>query len=123
MAAIVAPVCTEGCILLVDRLYFEPHTTLPRVVASSEIAVVCFLVAYLSLSRRSPQWVRYVTDLVDPSSASALLLSFLLYSTPNYLNGLGGDQSQRLAYITKFTSTTDLVDPFYQGIAPFYPAA
>lgn len=33
------------------------------------------------------------------------------------------DQSQRLAYITKFTSTTDLDDPFYQGIAPYYPTA
>ena len=123
MAAIIAAVCMVGCILVVDWLHFEPPTTLPRAVASSAIAVVCALVAWLTLSRRSPRWVRYVTGLVGPSIASALLLSFLLYSTPNYLNGLGGDQSQRLAYFTKFTSTTDLVDPFYQGIAPFYPAA
>ena len=85
MADIVAAVCTVGCILVIDRSHFEPSTTLPRAVASSAIAVVCALVAWLSLSRRSPQWARYVTGLVGPSIASALLLSSLLYSTPNYL--------------------------------------
>ncbi len=123
MAALVAAVCTVGCVLAVHGLHFQAPSTLPRMVASTAIVVVCALVAWLALSRRLPRWIRYVTGLVGPSVSSALLLSLLLYGTPNYLNGFVGDQSQRLAYTTKFTSTTDLVDPFYEGIAPFYPAA
>ncbi|MDV8002292.1 arabinofuranosyltransferase [Rhodococcus sp. IEGM 1408] len=56
-----------------------------------------------------------------PAFLASSHLGLLLSGTPHYLFGLGGDQLNRVAYVTRFADSPALDDPFYADAAPFYP--
>ncbi|WP_194860237.1 arabinofuranosyltransferase, partial [Dietzia sp. SYD-A1] len=56
-----------------------------------------------------------------PAFLASSHLGLLLTGTPHYLFGLGGDQLNRVAYVTRFADSPALADPFFADAAPFYP--
>lgn len=58
---------------------------------------------------------------LGPAFLASSHLGLLLHGTPHYLFGLGGDQINRVAYLTRFADSPALADAFYADAAPFYP--
>ncbi|MEH6820212.1 MAG: arabinofuranosyltransferase [Dietzia psychralcaliphila] len=63
----------------------------------------------------------WILGTAGPAFLASSHLGLLLNGTPHYLFGLGGDQLNRVAYVTRFADSPALNDPFYADAAPFYP--
>lgn len=101
---------------------FQTPSNLPQMAMSTLIVAVAALALWAAGSRRLPEWSRTAAGLLAPAAGSAIHQSFLLYGTNHYLNGIGGDQLNRVAYMGRFASSPALADAFYKDAAPFYPA-
>lgn len=101
---------------------FPTPSNLPQMAMSTLIVAVAALALWTAGSRRLPEWSRTAAGLLAPAAGTAIHQSFLLYGTNHYLNGIGGDQLNRVAYLGRFASSPALADAFYRDAAPFYPA-
>lgn len=101
---------------------FQTPSNLPQMAMSTLVVAVAALALWTAGSRRLPEWSRTAAGLLAPAAGTAIHQSFLLYGTSHYLNGIGGDQLNRVAYLGRFASSPALADAFYRDAAPFYPA-
>lgn len=109
-----------GAVALID---FPSPSYLARMAMSSLVVLVAGLSLWAAASRGAPGWTRTLAGYLGPAAVTAIHLAFLLYGTRHYLNGVSGDQLNRLAYLGRFASSPALADAFYRDNAPFYPAA
>ena len=101
---------------------FQTPSYLPQMAMGTLIVAIAALALWAAGSRRLPEWSRTIAGLLAPAAGTAIHQSFLLYGTNHYLNGIGGDQLNRVAYMGRFASSPALADAFYKDAAPFYPA-
>src|SRR5699024_843202 len=110
LAAVVAAAVSVGYQAAYRRLHFPLPSEVPTVVASLvTIAVTaCAAVAVL----RRPGLVT-ACGWVLPALLSTAVQSWLLTGTRFYMNGLGGDQQFRTAFLTRMTDSPALADAVY----------
>ena len=121
-AVIAAGAMTAAALGGAALIDFQTPSNLPQMAMGTLIVVVAALALWTAGSRRLPGWSRTAAGLLAPAAATAVHQSFLLYGTNHYLNGIGGDQLNRVAYMGRFASSPALADAFYADAAPFYPA-
>lgn len=119
VAAAAMTAAALGGAALID---FPMPSYLPNQAMSTLVVVVAALALWTAASRRLPEYARTIAGLLAPAAASAIHQSFLLFGTSHYLNGIGGDQLNRVTYLGRFASSPALADAFYSDAAPFYPA-
>lgn len=117
LAAVVAAAVSVGYQTAYRRLHFPLPSEVPTVVASLvTIAVTaCATVAVL----RRPRLVT-ACGWVLPALLSTAVQSWLLTGTHFYMNGLGGDQQFRTAFLTRMTDSPALADAVYADLPPYY---
>lgn len=113
---------TAGVLAAVTHLHLPDNSWLPQTAAATLTALIVLAALALAAQPRIPAAVHIATGITAPAAASVVHLAFLLHGTPHYLNGLGGDQLNRVTYLTRFADSPALADPFYRDLAPFYPA-
>lgn len=108
-------------LFLVNLLPFDQPSWLPRSFGTVLIVGVVVLTGWALLRRATGDRALWLLGTAGPAFLASTHLGLLLHGTPHYLNGLGGDQLNRVAYLTRFTDSASLADPFYADAAPFYP--
>lgn len=121
-AIVVSVLVTAAAIAATNALDLPSDSWLPQTAMATLVVIVVALALAAAALPATPTPVRWVAGTAGPAGATAIHLGFLLGGTPNYLNGLGGDQLNRVAYLGRFASSPHLADAFYQDLAPFYPA-
>lgn len=56
-----------------------------------------------------------------PAALTSTVQSLMLFGTPLYLFGTGGDQFFRMQYFQRLTVSASLADDNYAGLPPYYP--
>lgn len=120
-AIAVSVLVTAAAIAATNALDLPADSWLPQT-AMATLVVLVVAAALLATARPASAAVRWIAGTAAPAGATALHLAFLLDGTRHYLNGLGGDQLNRVAYLGRFASSPHLADAFYKDLAPFYPA-
>lgn len=120
-AVIVAATTGSLTLLVIEALGFDGRSWLPETVGATLAAAVVVLGGWLLLRRGSGERSLWLLGTAGPAFLAASHLGFLLAGTPHYLFGLGGDQLNRVAYVTRFADSPAIADPFYADAAPFYP--
>lgn len=112
----------------VDRLPLAEPSWLPEAFGGTLAAGFVVLAGWLLLRGTGPRAGRatgergmWLLGTAGPAFLAAGHLGVLLHGTPHYLFGLGGDQINRVAYVTRFADSPALRDAFYADAAPFYP--
>ena len=129
LAALVVAALVGGLTLAaVDRLPFAQPSWLPQAFGGAVAAGFVALAGWLLLrrgrgadGRGSDGRALWALGTVGPAFLAAGHLGLVLHGTPHYLFGLGGDQLNRVAYVTRFADSPALDDVFYADAAPFYP--
>ncbi|WP_200171347.1 arabinofuranosyltransferase [Tomitella cavernea] len=132
-AAIVAAAVSIGYQAAYRRLRFPMPSEVPTVVASLvTLAVTACLAGTVLLCsrhrcRRRPHRgsgrLIVAAGWVLPALLSTAIQSWLLTGTKFYLNGLGGDQQFRTAFLTRMTDSPALADAVYPDLPPYYSPA
>ena len=117
VAAVVGALTFTG----VDALPFVEPSWLPETFGATLAAGVVILAGWLLLRRATGGRALWLLGTAGPAFLASSHLGLLLNGTPHYLFGLGGDQLNRVAYVTRFADSPALADPFYADAAPFYP--
>ncbi|UVE94493.1 galactan 5-O-arabinofuranosyltransferase [Dietzia sp. B32] len=117
VAAVVGALTFAG----VDALPFVEPSWLPETFGATLAAGVVILTGWLLLRRATSGRTLWLLGTAGPAFLASSHLGLLLNGTPHYLFGLGGDQLNRVAYVTRFADSPALADPFYADAAPFYP--
>ena len=139
-ALVVAAVVGSLTLAAVSALPFPEPSWLPEAFGSTLAAAFVILAGWLLLrrgggrghaggrhakSRHSRRGTGerglWLLGTAGPAFLASSHLGLLLNGTPHYLFGLGGDQLNRVAYVTRFADSPALRDPFYADAAPFYP--
>ncbi|WP_333619231.1 arabinofuranosyltransferase [Dietzia sp.] len=120
VAGLAAAAAALGLAALID---FPNPSNLARMSMGSLLVLLAGGSLCPALRVSAPEWSRWVAGLLGPALVSAVHQAFMLYGTPHYLNGVNGDQLNRVAYLGRFASSPALADAFYRDVAPFYPAA
>ena len=120
-ALLVAAVVGALTFLAVDALPFVEPSWLPETFGATLAAAVVILAGWLLLRRSTTGRALWLLGTAAPAFLASAHLGLLLGGTPHYLFGLGGDQLNRVAYVTRFADSPALADPFYADAAPFYP--
>ncbi|MDN5760083.1 MAG: arabinofuranosyltransferase, partial [Tomitella sp.] len=120
-AAIVAAAVSIGYQIVYRLLHFPLPSEVPTVVASLvTIAITaCAAAAVLRGGRRFVAACGWVL----PALLSTAIQSWLLTGTKFYMNGLGGDQQFRTAFLTRMTDSPALADAVYPSLPPYYSPA
>ncbi|MFL0579984.1 arabinofuranosyltransferase [Dietzia sp. 179-F 9C3 NHS] len=127
LAALVVATLVGGLTLAaVDRLSFAQPSWLPRAFGATLAAGFVALAGWLLLrrgrdGRGTDERGLWLLGTAGPAFLAAGHLGLVLHGTPHYLFGLGGDQLNRVAYVTRFADSPALDDVFYADAAPFYP--
>ncbi len=137
-ATIVAAAVSIGYQAAYRRLHFPLPSEVPTVVASLVTLAVtaCAAGAVLLRSRRrnrynsrgrhprrGPRRLIAAAGWALPALLSTAIQSWLLTGTKFYLNGLGGDQQFRTAFLTRMTDSPALADAVYPDLPPYYSPA
>lgn len=85
--------------------------------AVTALAVIAVVVA-VGVGKHVFAWIAGV---VGAAVAATVPLAVLLRGSPFYLFGLGGDQSFRVAYLTRFSGGGGRADVYYADALSFYP--
>ncbi|WP_010540132.1 arabinofuranosyltransferase [Dietzia alimentaria] len=120
-ALLVAAVVGTVTFAAVDALPFVEPSWLPETFGATLAAVMVLLAGWLLLRRSTSARALWLLGTAGPAFLASSHLGLLLNGTPHYLFGLGGDQLNRVAYVTRFADSPALADPFYADAAPFYP--
>ncbi|KAA0917941.1 arabinofuranosyltransferase [Dietzia sp. ANT_WB102] len=120
-ALLVAAVVGTVTFAAVDALPFVEPSWLPETFGGTLAAAVVILAGWLLLRRSASMRTLWLLGTAGPAFLASSHLGLLLGGTPHYLYGLGGDQLNRVAYVTRFADSPALADPFYADAAPFYP--
>ncbi|MEB8325616.1 galactan 5-O-arabinofuranosyltransferase [Dietzia kunjamensis] len=120
-ALLVAAVVGALTFTAVDALPFVEPSWLPETFGATLAAAVVILAGWLLLRRSTSARGLWLLGTAGPAFLASSHLGLLLGGTPHYLFGLGGDQLNRVAYVTRFADSPALADPFYADAAPFYP--
>nr|WP_225954303.1 arabinofuranosyltransferase [Kibdelosporangium phytohabitans] len=117
----VAAVVSVVLQIMVNR-WFIPHPTNLPIAVATMCTVILVLVGVLLAARRV--WPRWATPLTwaGLSALGTLALAFMLKGTRYYLGGVQEDQSFRLQYLARLTSSASLADMSYVDVPGFYPA-
>ena len=118
LVAVVVGAVTLG---VVNRLPFVEPSWLPEAFGSTLAAGFVVVAGWLLLRRATGDRLLWALGTAGPAFLSASHLGLVLGGTPHYLFGLGGDQINRVTYLTRFADSPALADPFYADAAPFYP--
>lgn len=111
-------------------LPFAEPSWLPEAFGTTFVAGFVILSGWLLLrgsgsgssnGRATSNRTLWILGTAGPAFLASSHLGLLLHGTPHYLFGLGGDQANRVAYVTRFASSPALDDAFYSDAAPFYP--
>ncbi|MDX2357063.1 arabinofuranosyltransferase [Dietzia sp. PP-33] len=110
----------------VDALSLPEPSWLPEALGATVAAGFVVLTGWLLLRRgRHGRGTGgrglWLLGTAGPAFLASSHLGLILGGTPHYLFGLGGDQLNRVAYVTRFADSPALNDPFYADAAPFYP--
>lgn len=111
---------------VVDRMQ-APEDSNILAARASFLAVAAALLAVVAsavgVAGRAPAWriPAWVAGVAAPAVIATSQLAILLKGTPHYLFGLGGDQSFRVPYLTRFVDETSRADVFYSDALSFYP--
>ena len=120
-ALVVAAVVGVLTLLIVNAPPFAQPSWLPEAFRTALTAGFVVLAGWLLLRRATGSRTLWLLGTAGPSFLASSHLGLLLNGTPHYLFGLGGDQANRVAYVTRFADSAALADPFYADAAPFYP--
>lgn len=120
-ALLVAGLVGAATYLAIDSLPFAEPSWLPETFGGTLAALVVIAAGWLLLRRSTGPRTLWALGTVGPAFLASSHLSLLLNGTPHYLFGLGGDQLNRVAYVTRFADSPAIADPFYADAAPFYP--
>src|SRR5699024_7009401 len=106
VAAAVGALTLEG----VDAPSFAEPSWLPE--SFGVVLTVGFVVlaGWLLLRRATGGRALWLLGTAGPAFLAASYLGLLLHGTPHYLYGLGGDQLNRVAYVTRFADSAQLSD-------------
>ncbi|MBC7296377.1 MAG: arabinofuranosyltransferase [Dietzia sp.] len=105
----------------IDALSLPEPSWLPQALGATVAAGLVALTGWLLLRRGTGERGLWLLGTAGPAFLASSHLGLLLGGTPHYLFGLGGDQLNRVAYVTRFADSPALNDPFYADAAPFYP--
>ncbi|MGF0226602.1 arabinofuranosyltransferase [Dietzia natronolimnaea] len=114
----------------IDALSLPEPSWLPEALGATVAAGLVALAGWLLLrggrrgrdsGRGTGERALWFLGTAGPAFLASSHLGLLLNGTPHYLFGLGGDQLNRVAYVTRFADSPALSDPFYADAAPFYP--
>ena len=120
-ALLVAAVVGAVTFVAVDALPFAEPSWLPETFGGTLAALAVIAAGWLLLRRSTGDRTLWVLGTTGPAVLASSHLGLLLSGTPHYLFGLGGDQLNRVAYVTRFADSPAIADPFYADAAPFYP--
>lgn len=120
-ALVVAAAVSAVTLMTINRIPFPGPSWLPETFGTVLAVVVVAVTAWLLLRRRTGDRTLWALGTVGPAFLASSHLSLILHGTPHYLFGLGGDQANRVAYVTRFADSPALADAFYADAAPFYP--
>lgn len=125
-ALLVAVVVGAATLWAVDAVGFDEPSWLPEAVGATLAAGVVILGGWLLLRKGrdgagTGERGLWVLGTAGPAFLASSHLGLILNGTPHYLFGLGGDQLNRVAYVTRFADSPALNDPFYADATPFYP--
>ncbi|AVM64469.1 MULTISPECIES: arabinofuranosyltransferase [Dietzia] len=120
-ALLVAAIVGAATFLAVDALPFAEPSWLPETFGGTLAALAVIAAAWLLLRRSTGDRTLWALGTAGPAFLASSHLGLLLSGTPHYLFGLGGDQLNRVAYVTRFEDSPAIADPFYADAAPFYP--
>ena len=120
-ALLVASVVGTLTLLVVNAPSFAEPSWLPESFGVVLTVGVVVSAGWLLLRRTTGDRGLWLLGTAGPAFLAASHLGLLLHGTPHYLFGLGGDQLNRVAYVTRFADSAELSDPFYADAAPFYP--
>lgn len=120
-ALVVAAAVGALTLLLVGAPSFAEPSWLPESFGIVLTVGFVVLAGWLLLRRATGGRGLWLLGTAGPAFLAASHLGLLLHGTPHYLFGLGGDQLNRVAYVTRFADSAELSDPFYADAAPFYP--
>ena len=120
-ALLVAAIVGAATFLAVDALPFAEPSWLPETFGGTLAALAVIAAAWLLLRRSTGDRTLWALGTAGPAFLASSHLGLLLSGTPHYLFGLGGDQLNRVAYVTRFADSPAIADPFYADAAPFYP--
>ena len=121
LALVVAAAVGTATLLIVNAPPFAQPSWLPESFRTTLSAGFVVLAGWLLLRRATGPRALWLLGTAGPAFLASSHLGLLLNGTPHYLFGLSGDQVNRVAYLTRFTDTAGLADPFYADAAPFYP--
>ncbi|TCW23647.1 arabinofuranosyltransferase [Dietzia cinnamea] len=120
-ALLIAAVVSAVTFIAVDALPFAEPSWLPETFGGTLAALAVIAAGWLLLRRATGDRTLWALGTVGPAFLATSHLGLLLSGTPHYLFGLGGDQLNRVAYVTRFADSPAIADPFYADAAPFYP--
>ncbi len=120
-ALVLAAVVGALTLALVNAPSFAEPSWLPESFGTVLTVGFVILAAWGLLRRTTGARGVWLLGTAGPAFLAASHLGLLLHGTPHYLFGLGGDQLNRVAYVTRFADSAELADPFYADAAPFYP--
>lgn len=117
----VAAVVGALTLLLLNTVPFDRPSWLPESFKTVLVVGCVLLTGWLLLRRATGDRALWLLGTAGPAFLASTLLGLLLHGTPHYLFGLGGDQINRVTYLTRFADSAAVADPFYADAAPFYP--
>ena len=125
-AELLAALLVAACVgtvtyIAVDALPFVEPSWLPETFGGTLAALAVIVAGWLLLRRSTGDRTLWALGTAGPAFLASAQLSLILNGTPHYLFGLGGDQLNRVAYVTRFADSPAIADPFYADAAPFYP--
>ena len=122
LAIAIAAGVSAGSTAMVTALDLPDNSWLPTTAMATLVVFLSAAALAIAAIGQLPRWVHVLTGIIAPAASSAVHQAFVLHGTPHYLNGLGGDQLNRVAYLNRFADSPALADAFYRDLAPFYPA-
>ncbi|NIH86074.1 arabinofuranosyltransferase [Amycolatopsis granulosa] len=107
-----------------NRLRIDPGTYVPDALVNLAVAAILVLLfgaLVYPRAARWPLWVRLGGSWAALTALSTLLLAIPLQGTRFFLGGSSVDNTFRLQYMERLTTSAGLPDVNYHGLAAYYP--